>query len=424
LNKKKDRNPKGGDIFCRIGGAILTKVRVGIPTSLVSFFTLCSGNNFIMESWLYLKYFGNTVLDYIIALSIIAVGLILVRMVRNIFIRRITAWAEKTETRADDFVIRGVERFGVPALYYFILYNGISYLSLSLKAQRVLEVATSVVVTFLILRLLSSTILVLLQNHIRKQEHGEEKINQLGGLMIVINIVIWILGLVFLIDNLGYDVTTIVTGLGIGGIAVALAAQNILGDLFNYFVIFFDRPFEVGDFIIVDDKMGSVEYIGIKTTRIRSLSGEQLIIGNSNLTSSRIHNFKRLNKRRVVFTIDVEYGTPLEKIKLIPGMLRSIVEQQSNITFDRAHFARYNDWSLRFEVVYLVVTPDYNTFMDIQQQINFQIYEEFNRQGIGFAYPTSNVLLTVNKNASGDNKEFQPFQRPREEETHTSRRST
>ena len=338
------------------------------------------------------EYFGNSLLSYLIALTIIVLGLVVARIFRTIFIGRLQKWAKQTETTADDFVVEGIKRFGIPALYYFVIYNGINYLDLSVKAQRILEVATAVVVTFLLLRLLSSTILLVLQTHIRKQEHGEEKINQLGGLMIVINIVIWILGFVFLIDNLGYDVTTIVTGLGIGGIAVALAAQNILGDLFNYFVIFFDRPFEVGDFIVVDDKSGTVEYIGLKTTRIRSLSGEQLVVGNSHLTSSRIHNFKRLLKRRATFSIDVEYGTPLEIVREIPVMLRRIVESQENAIFDRSHFARYNDWSLRFEVVYHVNAPEYNTYMDIQQNINFRIYEEFQQRGIGFAFPSQTVF--------------------------------
>jgi small-conductance mechanosensitive channel len=271
------------------------------------------------------QYFGNSLLDYLIAFAIITAGLILARIFRLIFIRKLQRWTLKTETTTDDFIVDGIKRFGIPALYYFVIYSGITYLNLSIKAERVLEVATAVVLTFFLLRLISSTILILLQTRIRKQEHGEEKVNQLGGLMIVINIIIWILGLVFLFDNLGYNVTTIITGLGIGGIAVALAAQNILGDLFNYFVIFFDRPFEVGDYIVVDDKMGTVEYIGIKTTSIRSLGGEQLIIGNSNLTSSRIHNHKRMVRRRVVFNIDVEYGTPLEKIRHIPVMLKDIV---------------------------------------------------------------------------------------------------
>ena len=209
----------------------------------------------------------------------------------------------------------------------------------------------------------------------------------------LINGVIWFLGLVFLLSNWGIEVTPIIAGLGIGGIAVALAAQNILGDLFSYFVIFFDRPFEAGDFIIVDDKMGTIEYVGIKTTHIRALGGEQIIIGNSNLTNSRIHNYKRMMRRRIVFTIDVEYGTPMEVLRKIPGMLKSIVEQQKPIVFDRSHFAAYKDWSLRFEVVYSVLSPDFNVYMDIQQAINFAIYQEFEKNKINFAFPTQSMFI-------------------------------
>ncbi|HYF68143.1 MAG TPA: mechanosensitive ion channel family protein [Ohtaekwangia sp.] len=338
-------------------------------------------------------YFHNTVLDYLIALGIILIGLAFVRILRNNIMGRLKKWSEKTTTTGDDFVLSSIERFGIPALYYFTVYAGLNYLTLTEKTENVLAIATSLVVTFFIIRLLSSTIMMMLRSHIRKQENGQEKLNQLGGLMILINIVVWILGLVFLIDNLGYDVTTIIAGLGIGGIAIALAAQNILGDLFNYFVIFFDRPFEVGDFIIVDDKLGSIEYIGLKTTRVRSLSGEELIIGNANLTSSRIHNYKRMNKRRVVFSIDVAYGTPLERLKEISAMLRRIVESQQKITFDRAHFAAYKDWSLRFEVVYYVMASDFNIYMDIQQEINYQIYEQFEKLNIEFAFPSQTIFI-------------------------------
>ena len=144
---------------------------------------------------------------------------------------------------------------------------------------------------------------------------------QLGGIMLLMNVFIWAIGIISIFSNLGYDVTTIIAGLGIGGIAIALAAQNILGDLFNYFVIFFDRPFEIGDFIVIDDKKGNVEHIGIKTTRLKSLTGEQLIISNSDLTKSRIHNFKRMYERRIVFTLGVAYEAPLEQLKEIPEII-------------------------------------------------------------------------------------------------------
>lgn len=338
-------------------------------------------------------YYNNTVREYLIAFAIIVVGVIVVLAFKKAIIHRLQAWAAKTPGTWDDFIIESFSRFVFPILMWTIVYWGIHTLELSDKTERAIRVATSIILTYYFLRLISSVVTTLLKSGVRKREHGEEKIKQLGGLLMVINIIIWFLGLVFLLSNWGIEVTPIIAGLGIGGIAVALAAQNILGDLFGYFVIFFDRPFEAGDFIIVDDKMGTIEYVGIKTTHIRALGGEQIIIGNANLTSSRIHNYKRMLKRRVVFSIDIEYGTPAEQLKKIPGILRSMVEKQTLVTFDRAHFAAYKDWSLRFEVVYHVLSADFNVYMDIQQNINFAIYEQFEHEKISFAFPTQSLLI-------------------------------
>jgi small-conductance mechanosensitive channel len=327
-------------------------------------------------------YYNNSIKAYLLVAGIILVSVLVLALFKRVIIKRLRLAAARTEGTTDDFIIDGLDRFGLPILQFAIIYWGLNFLDLSARADALITNITSVIITYYVLRLVSSIILMLLESRIRSQENGNEKIKQLGGLMLVINIFIWILGIVFLLDNMGKDVTTIITGLGIGGIAIALAAQNILGDLFNYFVIYFDRPFEVGDFIVVDDKMGTVEYLGIKTTRLRSLSGEQIIIGNSNLTGSRIHNFKRMENRRIVFTINLDYRTPLEKVKIVPALLRSIVEQQKLTRFDRAHFASYSDWSLKFEVVYFVLDPDFNKYMDIQQAINFRIYEELQKNGI------------------------------------------
>jgi len=204
-----------------------------------------------------------------------------------------------------------------------------------------------------------------------------------------------VIGIVFLMDNLGFNISAVVAGLGIGGIAIALAAQAILGDLFSYFVIFFDRPFEVGDFINVGDKVGTVEYTGIKTTRVRALSGEQLVFANTDLTNSRIHNFKKMEKRRVVFKLGVVYQTLADTLAEIPNLVKEIIEKQPDTTFDRGHFATYGDFSLNFEFVYFVLSSDYVKFMDTQQRINLEIYKEFENRGIEFAYPTQ--TLFVNK---------------------------
>jgi small-conductance mechanosensitive channel len=335
-----------------------------------------------MKEFLDQVHFNNTVREYLIVLGVILVSIIILSFIKRFVIKSLRKLAARTAITGDDFLIDGLDRFGLPVLQFIVIYWSLNTLDLSTKAERIIEVATSVVITYFILRFLSSVILLVLESRIRKQKHGDEKIKQLGGLMLIINVIIWIIGLVFLFENLGYNVTTIVAGLGIGGIAIALAAQNILGDLFNYFVIYFDRPFEVGDFIVVDDKSGTVEYQGVKTTRIRSLTGEQIIIGNSNISNSRIHNYKRLINRRVIFTINIDYRTPLEKLQSIPGILKNIVEQQKPVLFDRAHFATFGDWSLKFEVVYFVLDPEFNKFMDIQQAINLKILEELKKNDL------------------------------------------
>ncbi|RNI26347.1 mechanosensitive ion channel family protein [Rufibacter latericius] len=340
-------------------------------------------------------YYHNSVFDYLFALGAIIIGLLLLRSFKHVFFNRFKNWVKGTKTHIDDLAVEGIDRFLMPALYFAIIHAGISYLTLSEKAQNLLSVVTTMVITFLFVRLISSTILLLLKSYVRKQSRGEEKVKQLGGLMLIINAVIWMVGLLFLFDNMGYNVTTIITGLGIGGIAIALAAQNILGDVFNYFVIFFDRPFETGDFIVIDDKSGTVDYIGIKTTRVKSLSGELLVFANSDLTKSRIHNYKQMVRRRVVFKITVTYQTSLENMKEIPGLIEGIVKEHSPVEFDRSHFMNYGDSSLDYETCYYVLSDQYNKYMDIQQSINFRIFEEFQKRGIEFAYPTR-TLFVVN----------------------------
>jgi small-conductance mechanosensitive channel len=217
--------------------------------------------------------------------------------------------------------------------------------------------------------------------------------NALQLIQLFARVAVWSIALLLILNNLGFDITALVAGLGIGGIAVALAAQNILGDLFASLAIVLDQPFVVGDFVVLGDKMGTVERIGIKTTRIRSLSGEELIVSNADLLASRIHNFRRMAERRVVFTIGVTYETPAEKVEKLPDMLRAIVEAQGQVRFDRAHFARYGDFALLYEVVYWMLSADYNVYMDTQQRINLAIFRSLQDEGIAFAYPTQTIYL-------------------------------
>ncbi len=215
-------------------------------------------------------------------------------------------------------------------------------------------------------------------------------------------LVLWSLLLILALDNLGVQVTALVAGLGIGGIAIALAAQSILSDLFASLAIVLDRPFAVGDFVAAGDMSGSVERIGVKTTHLRSLSGEQLVIGNSDLLNSRIHNYGRMEERRVVLTLGVTYDTVLEQVEAIPEMVREAVEQQSTTRFDRAHFRGFGESVLEFEAVYHVLSAEYAVYMDTQQAINLELLRRFREAGVEFAFPTRAVHVYGQLSPSAD----------------------
>ncbi len=219
---------------------------------------------------------------------------------------------------------------------------------------------------------------------------------------VIIKVLIWSAALLLFLENIGVEITALIAGLGIGGLAIAFAAQAILEDLFSFVTIFFDRPFEIGDFIVVDELMGNVEHIGIKTTRIRSISGEQLVFSNKDLTSARLKNFKRMQTRRISFRIGVTYDTPLAKLKQIPGLIEQIINKVKGVEFNRAHFFSFADFSLIFEVVYHVLSQDYDIYMNVQQEINFGIKEEFDRLGIEFAFPTQTLHLQPTKLQTGE----------------------
>lgn len=349
---------------------------------------------------------GNTIKDWLIAVVIIAISILLLRLVKTIVLVQLKKWSKNTNTTIDDFFVASIERSVLPFFYILCVYFGFSYLSLGVRTENVLRIALLVAATFFAIRLITSVISYLVENFTRSQKDAEMKKKQARGIVVIVNIIVWIIGIVFLIDNLGYDITTLVAGLGIGGIAIALAAQAILGDLFSYFIIFFDKPFEIGDFIIIGDKMGSVEYIGIKSTRIRALSGEQLIVSNTDLTNSRVQNYKRMETRRVVFSIGVLYETPAEKVKKIPQLIKKIIEEKAELKFDRAHFSSFGNSSLDFEIVYFVPSADYNLYMDKQQIINLAIFEEFQIEDIEFAYPTQKIYLDRISNAKNKSEKL------------------
>ncbi len=243
-----------------------------------------------------------------------------------------------TVTTWDEFLLNIVEKSVFPLLYISTVYFSVQTLTFPEKLGNILHVAYMMAITFYIIKIIIAAFKKFVFSFIKREEDSESKEKQAGGLIAIVNIIIWILGVVFLIDNMGYNVTTIVAGLGVGGIAIALAAQAVLGDLFSYFVVFFDRPFEIGDFVVIGDDNGVIEYIGIKTTRIRTLNGEQLICSNTDLTNSRLHNFKRMQRRRIVFSLGVTYQTTATQLAQIPSMVKNIIVNTQNVSYERGHF--------------------------------------------------------------------------------------
>jgi small-conductance mechanosensitive channel len=306
-----------------------------------------------------------------------------------VILKRIEKLAEQRNALIGDFFVHVCEKTVMPLLYLGVLYFSIHHLTLHALVLKGVYVVGVVILTFLSIRFVVRVV----EHSLQVWQGQRTSLLASQGILTLLKVIIWGLGIIFLLDNLGFKVSAIIAGLGIGGIAAALAAQAILGDLFNYFVILLDRPFEVGDFIVVGDCMGTVEYTGIKTTRIRSLDGEELIFPNTDLTNARLRNYKRMERRRAAFKIGITYQTKLPQLKEIPDFIANIVRNLKDVELDRVHFASYGDFSIVFEVVYYVLSRDYKKYMDIQQEINLAIKEEFEKRGIEFAYPTHMVYV-------------------------------
>lgn len=347
----------------------------------------------MFQEFLNREIFQNRVADYLVFLIVLVAGIVIVTLFKRVVLRRLRQWAEGTSLKIDDFILDIVRKMLVPLAYYGVFFLASQNLVLPRSLDRVIEVAGMVLVAFLSAQALIAVARAVIRTYIETAGLGSARERSLQGFTTLIRVVVWGLATVFLLDNLGFRINTLIAGLGIGGIAVALAAQNILGDLFAYFTIMFDRPFEIGDFLIVGDYMGVVDHLGVKTTRIVSLGGEQIVMSNKDLTDSRVRNYKRMGKRRVLFRLGVTYQTPFGKLQEMPEVIADVIRGVEDTVFDRAHFFSYGDFSLVFEVVYYVMGSDYNKYMDIQQVINLGIHEEFEKRKIEFAYPTQTLFL-------------------------------
>lgn len=338
--------------------------------------------------------YGNSLFKWLIAIAIVFGAYFLLRFVKVVVAGRMAKWAEKTSVKVDDLLIELI-RDKTKTFFLLILSIYIGSLFLNIPPKVSWAIRGLIVVAFFLQAALwgNAAIAWFFLKTEKKEGMDKEKLSTYNALAFVSKLLLWSLLILLALHNLGVNITALVASLGIGGVAVALALQNILGDIFASMSIVLDKPFEIGDFVIVDDLMGTVEHIGLKTTRVRSLSGEQIVFSNNDLLGSRIRNYKRMWERRVVFSIGVVYQTSYDQLASIPDMLKQIVESKENTRYDRAHFKNFGDSSLNFEIVYYVKVPEYNTYMDIQEEINLEIFRRFEEQGIGFAYPTRTIIL-------------------------------
>ena len=338
---------------------------------------------------------GNSLQTWLFAIAISCVAWLVLLSVRQILIKQLTRISvQRTGVAFWPVLVAVVRR--TKFLFLLVLSMFIATIVMTIPDKTTHTLNIVVIITALIQMALWALIgfQVAIDEYRKQQlEKDPASVTTLNILNFIGKIVIWSVVFLLVLDNLGVNITALVAGLGVGGIAVALALQTILGDLFSSLSIVLDKPFVVGDFLIVADLMGAVEYVGLKTTRLRSLSGEQLIFSNSDLLNSRIRNYGRMFERRVVFTIGVTYQTPREMLIKIPIIIREAIEEQHKTRFDRSHFKEYGNSALVFESVYYVLGSDYNEYMDIQQAINLKIHERFEEENIEFAYPTQTLFI-------------------------------
>jgi small-conductance mechanosensitive channel len=339
-------------------------------------------------------FLGNSLRAWLVAGVAFIVALAVLLLVRRLLTSRLQALARRTTTAVDDLGLELARRTRTYFVVALAITIGLRFLVLPDRIADALDKAVALVVLIQAAFWGTAAIAFYVARHIERRRDKMEAANVWAtrALGVAARVVVWALVFVAVLDNLGFDVTALITGLGVGGIAIALAVQTILGDALAAMSIVFDKPFVVGDFIVVDNFAGTVEQIGLKTTRMRSLAGEQVIFGNGELLKSRIRNFKRLYERRNLFTIDVTYDTPSDVVARIPGVLREVVQAQQLVRFDRSHFSAYADSALRFEPVYYVLDPDYGKHMDIQQAIFLGVLERFRSERIEFAFPTRTII--------------------------------
>lgn len=342
--------------------------------------------------------FNNTILDYLLALLVFAASLIVLKIIKTIIIVRLKAFFKKTKTNVDDIVIDALDSIHWPFFVFVSIYVSLQFVNVPDIVSRLAYYIFMIALVYYAIRFVSSLINYASRIVIQKKEAEQQNAGIIRLIATVLKIGLWVGALLLILSNMGYNVTSLIAGLGIGGLAIGLALQNILGDLFSSLAIYFDKPFKVGDFVIVGQYMGTVKHVGVKTTRIEALQGEEIVMANSDLTNSRIQNFGIMKRRRIVFEFGVTYDTPASKLEQIPGWVKEIIDKPEITEYDRSHFKAFGDSSLNYENVYYINSGDYNEYMDVQQAINLSIVKKFEAEGVEMAFPTRTVYMKAESN--------------------------
>lgn len=343
--------------------------------------------------WHDVVFLNNPVSAWLLFVGLALLVSLIVWALQAMVASRLEKIAQKTTTRLDDLAVDLIRSIKRPLVLLAAVALASKVLLLPVMVDRAAQVIAVMAVAIQLLissrRVIDFALSAILRRATQADGRTDETIASSMGVLrvVVFGVVIAIVTLLAL-DNMGVQVTPLIAGLGIGGIAVALAAQNILGDLFASVSILLDKPFVVGDAIMIGDKSGTVERIGIKTTRLRTPQGEELICANSDLLSSRVHNYKRMQERRVAFSLGLVYTTPPATLRRVPELVAGVVKAETRVRFDRCHLVKLNTYSIDFEVVYFVTTSDFVTHLDAQQAILLGITEALSREGIELAFPT------------------------------------
>lgn len=340
------------------------------------------------------EFLGNSLQNISLAILLFFIFKLFLKQIIIRLIQRLESITNKTKIKIDNYFIDVLANIH-PRFYDFLsFYFAIKTLILSIHLERVLDGLLIGIIILQVINSLNNLSLYVLKKLFNLDHVSEEDRTVFEGFTLLIKIILWITGLLFLLANLGVNISSLAASLGIGGIAIALAVQNILGDLFSSFSIYFDKPFAVGDTIIVDKYTGVVKRIGLKSTRIQTLQGEELVIGNKELISSKIQNLKKMERRRVMFSIGLAYDISVEKLKTAKEIISKAVLDSEKVELERVNFFEFSNNGLILEIVYFHKNADTLEYMHERELINLKIKEGFDQENIHFANP-------VNKNTTG-----------------------